>query len=323
MRSTDTSRPPTPGLGRSLRRRTVRRLAGLLFPADRSPSTRIPPPVDRPLPTRVALPTRIPPRGGSPSVAAALLAAALLAAGCLLGACSGPAAPARPAAPASQARATPPPAGTEPAGTEPAGLAAGRHLVAQAVVPEITWFASPDTGAPQGRLANPNREGVPLVFAVEQRRAHWLLVQLPVRPNGSRGWLRAEDTRVTETPYDLQVDRSAHRLTVLREGAVIARLPVGIGAGGTPTPSGRFYLTELLRPADPNGPWGPYAFGLSGFSDVITRFNGADGIIGLHGTNRPDLVGTDASHGCIRLRNADIEKLAGILPVGTPVSIRG
>ncbi|KQC38552.1 hypothetical protein UK82_08955 [Frankia sp. ACN1ag] len=247
-----------------------------------------------------------------------LLATPLLAAGCLLGACSGRVTPTRPAAPAPQTRATP-----SPAGTGTAGPAKRRHLVAQAVVPEITWFATPDTDAPRGQLANPNREGVPLVFAVEERRARWLLVQLPVRPNGSRGWLRAEDTRVTETPYDLQVDRSTHRLTVLRDGAVIARLPVGIGTGGTPTPSGRFYLTELLRPADPSGPWGPYAFGLSGFSDVITQFNGANGIIGLHGTNRPDLVGTDASHGCIRLRNADIEKLAGILPIGTPISIRG
>ncbi|WP_083873609.1 L,D-transpeptidase [Frankia sp. QA3] len=90
-----------------------------------------------------------------------------------------------------------------------------------------------------------------------------------------------------------------------------------------PLPALEFYLTELLRPADPTGPWGPYAFGLSGFSDVITQFNGANGLIGLHGVNRPDLVGTDASHGCIRLRNADIEKLAGILPIGTPISIRG
>ncbi|WP_235949236.1 L,D-transpeptidase [Candidatus Frankia alpina] len=275
MRSTDTSRPPAPGL-------------------------------------------RPPPRPGVAGPAGLLLlATALLAATCLVGACSGGrTAPARPAAAAAPTRATHP-----PAGAGPAGPAKGRHLVAQAVVPEITWFATPDTGAPQGRLANPNREGVPLVFAVEERRAHWLRVQLPVRPNGSRGWLRAEDTQVTETPYDLRGDRSAHRLTVLRDGAVLARLPVGIGTGGTPTPSGEFYLTELLRPTDPNGPWGPYAFGLSGFSDVITQFNGANGIIGLHGTNRPDLVGTDASHGCIRLRNEDIEKLAGILPIGTPVSI--
>ncbi|MCM3923921.1 L,D-transpeptidase [Frankia sp. AiPs1] len=292
MRSTETSRPLTPGLGRSPRRRTAE-------------------PAGRPFPTGRPFPGSLLPPAGIPFVAAALLAA-----GCLLGACSGPAAPTRPATPAPPARVTAPPAGT---GT--AAPAKVRHLVAQAVVPEITWFATPDTAAPQGRLANPNREGVPLVFAVEERRAHWLLVQLPVRPNGSRGWLRAEDTRVTETPYDLRVDRSAHRLTVLRDGAVIARLPVGIGTGGTPTPSGRFYLTELLRPADPNGPWGPYAFGLSGFSDVITQFNGANGIIGLHGTNRPDLVGTDASHGCIRLRNADIAKLAGILPIGTPIFI--
>ncbi|MCK9898016.1 L,D-transpeptidase [Frankia sp. AgB32] len=196
-----------------------------------------------------------------------------------------------------------------------------RHLVAHALGDGITWYRAPEADTPGGRLANPNRQGVPLVFAVEWRQAGWLRVRLPVRPNGLSGWLRAAAVSLSETPYDLRVDRSEHRLTVSRDGRVLVRLPVGIGTGSTPTPVGEFYLTELLRPASPQGPWGPYAFGLSGFSDVITQFNGDDGIIGLHGTNRPDLIGTDASLGCIRLRNDDIERLAGMLPLGTPISI--
>ncbi|MCL9793719.1 L,D-transpeptidase [Frankia sp. AgKG'84/4] len=198
-----------------------------------------------------------------------------------------------------------------------------RSLVAHALGAEITWFRAPESDSPGATLANPNRQGVPLVFAVEWRQPGWLRVRLPIRPNGMSGWLRATDVSLSETPYDLLVDRSEHRLTVSRDGRVLVRLPVGIGTGGTPTPAGDFYLTELLRPANPRGPWGPYAFGLSGFSDVITQFNGDDGIIGLHGTNRPDLIGTDASLGCIRLRNEDIERLAGMLPLGTPISITG
>ncbi|MCM3883797.1 L,D-transpeptidase [Frankia sp. R82] len=201
---------------------------------------------------------------------------------------------------------------------------ADRRFVAHATGPVITWYPAPDQEGVGGQLTNPNPQGAPLVFAVRQRRADgWLRVMLPVRPNGTQGWVRAADVRLSTTPYALAVDRTAHSLTIIRDGRQIARLPVGIGTGNTPTPSGTFYLTELLQPGDPNGPWGPYAFGLSGFSDVITNFNGADGIIGLHGTNRPDLVGTDASMGCIRLRNTDIERLASLIPVGTPISIRG
>ncbi|MCL9761813.1 L,D-transpeptidase [Frankia sp. AiPa1] len=188
----------------------------------------------------------------------------------------------------------------------------------------ITWYAAPSETSARGQLTNPNQQGAPLVFAVRRRRDDgWLQVMLPVRPNGSQGWLRTDDVWLSRTAFALAVDRTAHRLTVTRDGRTITRLPVGIGTGNTPTPSGRFYLTELLRPADPGGPWGPYAFGLSGFSDVITTFNGGGGIIGLHGTNRPDLVGTDASLGCIRLRNADIAELAGMVPVGTPIVITG
>lgn len=203
----------------------------------------------------------------------------------------------------------------------PATRAPAPTLVAHALGPAITWYTSPELNAPGGSLANPNPRGVPLVFAVGERRGRWLHVRLPIRPNGTTGWLQASDVTLSKTPYALRVSRVAHTLTVQRAGRVIVRLPVGIGTGRTPTPVGAFYLTELLRPANPAGPWGPYAFGLSGFSDVITQFNGAEGIIGLHGTNRPDLIGTDASLGCIRLRNADIERLADLLPLGTPISI--
>ena len=76
-----------------------------------------------------------------------------------------------------------------------------------------------------------------------------------------------------------------------------------------------------MRPPDPKGPYGPYAFGLSGFSEVIHHFNGGDGVIGLHGTNQPAAVGHDVSHGCIRMRNSDISYLARLLPLGTPIRI--
>ncbi|SQE00574.1 ErfK/YbiS/YcfS/YnhG family protein [Parafrankia sp. Ea1.12] len=202
-------------------------------------------------------------------------------------------------------------------------LPAGWSWVAHADVPQIKIFGRPGDDEPRWTLASPNPRGVPLLFGVEERQPAWLRVKVPVRPNGSVGWVRTADTTISTTPFELLVDRSEHQLTIFRDNTVVTKLPVGIGTGATPTPTGTFYLTELLRPGDPNGPWGPFAFGLSGFSDVITQFNGAEGIIGLHGTNRPDLVGSDVSMGCVRLRNADLLRLVDVVPLGTPITIVG
>ncbi|HLF41857.1 MAG TPA: L,D-transpeptidase, partial [Acidimicrobiia bacterium] len=95
----------------------------------------------------------------------------------------------------------------------------------------------------------------------------------------------------------------------------------GIGTRDTPTPGGIFYIKELLQPPNPRGAYGPYAFGLSGFSNVLESFAGGDGVIGIHGTNDPTTVGKDVSHGCIRLRNEDLLELVERVPLGTPVAI--
>jgi lipoprotein-anchoring transpeptidase ErfK/SrfK len=95
---------------------------------------------------------------------------------------------------------------------------------------------------------------------------------------------------------------------------------VAVGTGGTPTPLGTFYLTEIVRPV-----WqpylGPYAYATSAHSDVLTSFMGGDGLVGLHGTNAPGSIGRAVSHGCIRMSNSGITKLAGILPLGTPLFV--
>ena len=99
------------------------------------------------------------------------------------------------------------------------------------------------------------------------------------------------------------------------------RVPIAIGTSDTPTPGGHYYLSMLFKVTDPSGPYGPWAFGISGFSPVYTTFGSGLGEIGIHGTNEPWLIGRDVSHGCIRLRNADITRLARLVPVGAPVVI--
>jgi hypothetical protein len=176
-------------------------------------------------------------------------------------------------------------------------------------------------GAVTRRLANPLPSGAPLTFLVAGRRDGWLKVHLPVRPNGSTGWVRAAGVIVKGVSWRVDVHLGAHRLRLYESGRLRATYPIGVGTGATPTPGGTFYLKELLRPPDPDGAYGPYAYGLSGFSTTLDSFRGQDAVIGLHGTDEPDSIGRDVSHGCIRLRNRDITVLAEKLPLGTPVRI--
>jgi lipoprotein-anchoring transpeptidase ErfK/SrfK len=99
------------------------------------------------------------------------------------------------------------------------------------------------------------------------------------------------------------------------------RARIGVGRSLSPTPTGRYFVTELLRPPDPHGFYGPYAFGLSAYSPVYTSFAGGDGQVGIHGTSAPASIGHDVSHGCIRVANAVVARLARRLPLGTPVTI--
>jgi lipoprotein-anchoring transpeptidase ErfK/SrfK len=196
-------------------------------------------------------------------------------------------------------------------------------VVATATVPEVIARAEPsDEGAVLAAFANPVATGGPLVFqVVEAGQDQWLEVLLPIRPNGTTGWIPAGTVELSQNPYRIEIDVAGHQLEVLRRGDVVLSTVVGIGTGATPTPIGSFYVTELLRPPDPGGPYGPYAFGLSGFSETLTSFNGGEGVIGLHGTDDPSSLGHDVSHGCVRVANATIEEMASLLPLGTPVVI--
>ncbi len=168
--------------------------------------------------------------------------------------------------------------------------------------------------------------GIPIVFLVKGQAAgakrHQ--VYLPVRPNGSTAWVDDADVKVARIPYEIHIDLSDHRLQVLKDDKPVLDAPIAVGTTDTPSPGGTYYLKELLQPPNPNGAYGPYAYGLSGFSNVLTSFKGGDGVIGIHGTNEPSSIGTNVSHGCIRLNNDQINKMVHDigLPLGTPVEIQ-
>lgn len=201
--------------------------------------------------------------------------------------------------------------------------------IAQAKAPSIDVFATETDAAPQRQIVagvDTSVDTIPIVFLVKteaEEGAERVEVHLPVRPNGSSGWVNIADVTVSRVPYRIEVGISEHRIRVFQDDEVIVDEPVGVGRTDRPTPGGVYYLKELLQPPDPNGPYGTYAYGLSGFSNVLTSFNGGPGVIGIHGTNDPSAIGSDVSSGCIRLNNDVIERLVEVvgLPLGTPVEI--
>ena len=145
---------------------------------------------------------------------------------------------------------------------------------------------------------------------------------LPVRPNESTGWIEAADVELTYTDLAVTISRGAKTLEVTKQGESVGTFPVAIGEPGTPTPTGFFYIKELLAPEDPDGTYGPLAYGLSGHSDEVNNAQFPDGVIGIHGTDQPELIPGEVSHGCVRMTNDDITAVVDLqLPLGTPVTI--
>jgi lipoprotein-anchoring transpeptidase ErfK/SrfK len=215
---------------------------------------------------------------------------------------------------------------SKPAQTFPAGYSVyepGKTVVAQALPgeSEIEVFETATSTVPLQVLKNPVRKTIPLVFVAEGKTPNRLLVQLPVRPNGSKGWIDITKVSLASHEFRIEVSLSNYRLTVFEGDKVLVDASVGIGRDDRPSPSGIYYITELLRPPTANSIYGSHAYGLSGFSEVLTSFNGGAGQVGIHGTNDPASIGKEVSSGCIRMNNADIQKLVPIVPLGTPVRI--
>jgi lipoprotein-anchoring transpeptidase ErfK/SrfK len=196
-----------------------------------------------------------------------------------------------------------------------------------AVVKHSAWaYRRPGHGHLQhfGRL-NVNR--VPTIFSVRSavldRRCEpkWFRVQLPMRPNGIVGYVRARDVTLAAIRTRILVDVSDRRLVLFRDGRKVLQATVAVGSSATPTPTGSYYVNQRLIPADPGGPFGPGAVGISAFSPVLTGW-AQGGPIAIHGTNRPSLIGQAVSNGCIRLPNHVLRRVFRTAYSGTPVVIR-
>jgi L,D-transpeptidase-like protein len=259
--------------------------------------------------------------------AGAAAAAALAAAGGARGGGAGDARPHPRAAAVADADALPAP--VRPAFTpgRPERLHGVRFVSRWApVVHATTALARPEQGARAvAAVSTRTPEGTANIVLVIGRRVDaagrlWVRARLATLPNGRAGWLpRSALGGYGTVDTQLRVDTATLTATLLVRGRPVLRAPVGIGQSRWPTPRGRFYVRdELTKFAGPT--YGPLAFGTSARSAVLTDWP-AGGFVGIHGTDHPELIPGRISHGCIRMRNADILKLARLMPIGTPLTI--
>ena len=150
----------------------------------------------------------------------------------------------------------------------------------------------------------------------------WLRIDVLGRPNGRSGWVPDDALgplhKIDET---LVINRSALRANLYRGKRKLFSAPIGIGRGKWPTPPGDFYIREAIRLKRGGGVYGSFAFGTSAYSPTLSDWPGG-GVIGIHGTNEPNLIPGRISHGCIRMRNPQINRLRRLAGVGTAVEIR-
>jgi lipoprotein-anchoring transpeptidase ErfK/SrfK len=192
-------------------------------------------------------------------------------------------------------------------------------------VPSVAALKRPrEDAAKIARFPRINAQGAEQVFPIlgDRYSDHhlWHEVMLPIRPNGSTGWIPASAVNLRRSDYRIEVDLRSFRLDLFERCDKLGSFEIGIGTRDTPTPKGTFFLNSLLEPPTEDSVYGALAFGLSAYSDVITDWEGG-GIVGLHGTNDPSSLGREVSHGCIRMGNEAIRMIARRVPLGTIVRI--
>ena len=135
-------------------------------------------------------------------------------------------------------------------------------------------------------------------------------------------WIPSSATELSSTGVRLRIRTRSHRVEVWRDGHLAASYPAAVGTGSTPTPVGRFAIQDPVpSSASQRSYLGPYILTLTAHSAVLRSFMGGDGLVAIHGTNAPGLLGQSVSHGCVRVSNSAVTSLREVATPGTPVEI--
>nr|MDP8944077.1 L,D-transpeptidase [Actinomycetota bacterium] len=160
------------------------------------------------------------------------------------------------------------------------------------------------------------------VLGVARRRGAWLGVQASELPNGRLGWLRTDQAQLGHVPFALKIDLSSRRLTVRREGRELRRMTVTIGGAKSPTPTGRFSVTDRLLVKDPRSPYGCCVLALTGHQPRLPPGWPGGDRLAVHANRDPATLGQARSLGCLRADPGQTRWLVDEIPLGTPVFIR-
>jgi len=192
-----------------------------------------------------------------------------------------------------------------------------------AYVTRGTWLRATPGGRPLVRLKSKTEFGSGRVLSIVGRRGPCMAVLVPELRNGRFGWLDARRfTRLFRVPYSIEVDLSQRRMVVRRLGRTVTTTPVGIGRPGSPTPTGRFAVTDRLLTGRPRGPYGCCILALTGHQPRIPQGWGGGDRLAIHATPAPETIGQLVSAGCVRASTAVMRRLVRQVPLGTPVLIR-
>lgn len=158
------------------------------------------------------------------------------------------------------------------------------------------------------------------ILSVARRRHGWLAVRSAQLPNGRIGWIRARSAHLLRESWTLEIDLSQRRLVARESGRRAFAIPVAVGTPASPTPTGRFGVTDRLQMVG-GDTYGCCALALTGHQPSIPQGWGGGDRIAIHGTNAPASVGTPASHGCVRASAEGMRKLMDVVPLGATVRI--
>jgi lipoprotein-anchoring transpeptidase ErfK/SrfK len=207
--------------------------------------------------------------------------------------------------------------------TDTTALPASYPAAGELVVMQVAARASPDPAAKLVRRLHQFRSDYrpQVVLATGQITGAdgktWFHVSLSMRPNGTFGWIPASSVSLQPTHTRIVVHRGLRRIEVFRGARRVLSAKVAVGAPGRETPLGEFYVTARFHPDDPF--LGVFALETSAYS-FLTEWPGG-GVVGIHGTSEPWLLGKAVSHGCVRVSNATALALKRLVPLGTPISI--
>ena len=219
-----------------------------------------------------------------------------------------------------------------PSGARPVAATSGRapsgpgHLIVKVRAGARVPVRDGPGGRVVGRLTDRSEFGSRSAVAVlaTRRGRRWLGVATTVRPHGRLGWIRADERRLAyaRTARSLHVDLSERRLE-LREGRrVLRRTRVGVGRDGTPTPTGRFGVTDRLLGTDVGWWYGCCIIAISARQpELPPGWQGGDRVA-IHGTPARSTIGAPTTAGCLRAEDRVLRKLMLEVPLGTPVFIQ-